>query len=82
MVDGRVWMVSTPAVEKARKFYLRTTRAVADEMQAHLPVMRTFIDVRYARSLRWVKWLGFEIGEPTEWMGRCVRPVVRSRYVD
>ena len=80
--DGLVWMISTPAVAKARKFYLRTTRFVADEMQALLPVMRTQIDVRYCRSLRWVQWLGFSVGDPVQVMGRWVCPIVRMRHVD
>lgn len=80
VADGHVWMISTPAVAKARRFYLRVTRAVADEMQEMLPFMWTHVDERYTRSLRWLEWLGFEIGEPMALMGRTMRPVYR--YVD
>ena len=77
MADGRVWMVSTPDVAKARKFYLRTTRAETERMQAISPVLWTYVDTRYPRSLRWLAWLGFSIGDAVEILGTTARKVER-----
>ena len=77
MADGRVWMVSTPDVAKARKFYLRATRAETERMQTISPVLWTYVDARYPRSLRWLAWLGFSVGEPVEILGTTARKVER-----
>jgi hypothetical protein len=75
--DGIAWMLATPGVAKAKKFYLRATRQMCGEMQALCPVLRVVVDVRYRRSLRWLEWLGFDLGEPFEVIGRTVREGVR-----
>ena len=77
MPDGRVWMVSTPDVAKARKFYLRATRAETERMQAISPVLWTYVDARYPRSLRWLAWLGFSIGDAVAILGTTARKVER-----
>lgn len=77
MADGRVWMVSTPDVAKARKFYLRATRSETERMQAISPVLWTYVDTRYPRSLRWLAWLGFSIGDAVEILGTTARKVER-----
>jgi hypothetical protein len=37
------------------------------------------VSVDYPRSLRWLAWLGFQIGEAVEMNGRLVRPVELAR---
>jgi hypothetical protein len=74
---GTAWMVATPGVAGAKKFYLRATRQMCGEMQAMCPVLRVVVDVRYRRSLRWLEWLGFDLGPPFELIGRTVREGVR-----
>jgi hypothetical protein len=60
---GLIWMVSTPLVDRAKKFFLRETRRQIDLMQAMEPVLFCWVDVRYPKSLRWLEWLGFSSGE-------------------
>lgn len=77
MPDGRVWMVSTPDVAKARKFYLRATKTETERMQKISPVLWTYVDVSYPRSLRWLAWLGFSVGDAVEILGTTARKVER-----
>ncbi len=81
MHGGNVWMIATPAVAQHRKFYLRETQRQRDEMLARAPVLSTWVDVRYPRSLRWLEWLGFTIGEPMRLGGATVRHVELKRDV-
>ena len=60
---GCVWMISTPLVAQAKKFYLRATKAEAMKMQALFPTIWTWVDSRYTKSLRWLDWLGFDIAD-------------------
>lgn len=75
--DGCVWMVATPDVAKCRKFYLRTTRQQIEIMQAMFPMLWTYVDERYTRSLRWLEWLGFKITETLTVNGVTARKVER-----
>ena len=77
--DGQVWMLGNPLIAKCRKFYLRETRRQRDIMAGLFPVLRTQVDVNYPRSLRWLEWLGFAIGEPVSFGIRVVRPVEFAR---
>ena len=80
-VNGRgcVWMISTPMVARAKKFYLRATRDQAAKMQALFPTIWTWVDSRYTRSLRWLDWLGFDIadGAAVPGTGRIIHRVER-----
>lgn len=76
---GRVWMMATPAVERAKKFYLRETRRQVALMLEMFDRLETKVAVEYPRSFRWLEWLGFEVGEAVEMNGRLVRPVELAR---
>ena len=76
---GRVWMMATPAVDRAKKFYLRETRRQVGLMLEMFDRLETKVAVEYPRSLRWLEWLGFKIGEAVEMNGRIVRPVELAR---
>ena len=78
-VTGRVWMMATPAVDRAKKFYLRETRRQVGLMLDMFDRLETKVAVDYPRSLRWLAWLGFKIGEAVEMNGRLVRPVELAR---
>ena len=78
-VTGRVWMMATPAVDRAKKFYLRETRRQVGLMLEMFDRLETKVAVEYPRSLRWLEWLGFKIGEAVEMNGRLVRPVELAR---
>lgn len=64
-----VWALSGPGVEKHKKAFLRTSRAVLAQLLERSEVLWNFVDVRYAAALRWVKWMGFSVGP-----SRCIGP--------
>jgi hypothetical protein len=70
--NGVAWMMTTPDWRRDRKFYLRATRQIVEEMQALFPVLRTAEGAGRARELRWLKWLGFMLRPPCEISGRMV----------
>jgi len=56
---GRAWMLGNPGIEKAKKFYLRETRLQVRNMLLLFAKIVVYVDDRYTRSLRWLRWLGF-----------------------
>lgn len=80
-VVGKVWMVATPQVELAKKFYLRETRRQVGLMLQMFVCLKTMVAAEYTKSLRWLRWLGFALGQPVERAGRVVIPVERWNEV-
>ncbi len=80
-VIGKVWMMATPQVERAKKFYLRETRRQVGLMLQMFVCLKTMVAVEYGKSLRWLRWLGFALGEPVERAGRTLIPVERWNEV-
>lgn len=74
---GQVWMLGTPQIDKAKKFYLRETRRQVALMAQMFVCLRTAVAAEYTKSLRWLAWLGFTLGEPIERAGRTLIPVER-----
>lgn len=69
---GRVWMVaSTPRLERVKKDFLRCSRIELTEMRLLSPLgLRSYVDRRWRKSLRWLKWLGFAEAGEVEYKGR------------
>jgi hypothetical protein len=80
-VTGKVWMMATPQVERAKKFYLRETRRQVALMLELFVCLRTMVAAEYTKSLRWLRWLGFALGKPVERAGRVLIPVERWNEV-
>lgn len=60
--EGSPWMLGTDAVERHAYAFLRRNRAYVDRMRRVFPVLANYVDARHLVSLRWLRWLGFEIG--------------------
>lgn len=58
---GIPWALTSTAVPKHRKAFLRASRAAAGLFLRRCPELHQFIDARYAAALRWVRRLGFEV---------------------
>lgn len=80
-VVGKIWMVATPQVDRAKKFYLRETRRQVGLMLQMFVCLKTMVAAEYTKSLRWLRWLGFALGTPVERAGRLVIPVERWNEV-
>lgn len=61
---GRVWCMTTPLVERHRRHFARESRRITDHWRQRYWRLHNCVDARYAVSVRWLKWLGFHVGEP------------------
>jgi hypothetical protein len=66
---GVPWMLGSEAVAANATILLRQSRAFVERWRGMYPVLRNMVDARHHRSIRWLRWLGFEIG-PASPLGR------------
>jgi hypothetical protein len=72
---GLPWMVSQPGLERHKRFFLRESRARLPDLRRQFAVLENFVACDYPKSLRWLAWLGFEVGDVTTLGDARVRPV-------
>jgi len=70
---ANAWLMTGTPVERHRKTFMRLTRKRTREMLAEHGVLVCNVHADYARSIQWLRWLGFEIGEPRP-IGRLAAP--------
>ncbi len=89
---GIAWFLSSDKIDKIGLLFLQETRAALDDfMQGH-DVISNYIYSRNEKTIRWLKWMGFEIlsetttpysdGELFYEMARFRDPVIRDLYVN
>lgn len=60
---GLCWLVGTDGVRAERIGFARCSRRVLEGMRECFPVLRNWVFSRHAGTIRWLRWLGFEIDE-------------------
>lgn len=77
---GIVWMLGTDGVARAGRSIARQTAPLLDEMHTAYPVLWNYIDARNSVSLRWLRWVGFELlGDHRSPSGHLFHIFARSR---
>lgn len=61
---GVPWLISTIHVERHAREFLRVCQPAVREMLERHAHLRNYVDVRNHHAVRWLKWLGFQFGEP------------------
>ena len=61
---GVPWLLGTDAIDHNAVAFLRHTRATITVMQERFPFLSNHVDARNATSVRWLRWLGFTLGDP------------------
>lgn len=61
---GRPWMLGTPGVGRNPRWFLKTSRESLARAFETYATLQNYCDARYAASIRWLRWLGFTIGDP------------------
>lgn len=61
------WMITTPLVEENWRQFARSCRELLPEILARHPRLTGMVDARYEVSVRWLQWLGANLGEPRPW---------------
>lgn len=64
---GSPWMLASDDLERHPRLFLRRCRDVVAEMQAPYRLLTNHVDARNRLSIRWLRWLGFEIGPAEPW---------------
>jgi hypothetical protein len=61
---GVIWMLASDGVERVPKLLLKGQRQyVRDLLQGH-DMLLNFVDNRNIKAHRWLRWLGFQLGDP------------------
>lgn len=67
------WLMSTALVAQHRYAFLRRYRPYLARFANVYPVLYNYVDARYAKSVRWLRWMGFTL-HPAEPYGRLGLP--------
>jgi hypothetical protein len=73
---GIPWMLGTTVLDKNVGVLIRHSRKYYEEVKGKYPHLVNFVDARNTKSIRWLKWLGFEFGEARD-MGVANVPFYR-----
>ena len=61
---AEIWALGTDECFKAPLAMVKYGRRVVKELLEYYPALENYCDARYTRSLRWLRQIGFTIGEP------------------
>ncbi|MEP3275330.1 MAG: hypothetical protein ABJN26_16085 [Stappiaceae bacterium] len=61
---GVPWLLGTEQIEKHAVHFLRQSHLWSAVLQQNFRVLKNHVDNRNTLSIRWLKWLGFELAEP------------------
>lgn len=60
---GRPWLLGTDLMFKHPHVFLNGSKAQLKPLLGRYRYLRHFVDKRNKVSIRWLKWLGFKVGE-------------------
>ena len=74
---GVVWALTGKLVEAHPKLFYKGSKEVVRDLRTRYSLLVNAVDARYARALRWVERLGFEVGESRSYgvEGRPFHPI-------
>ena len=61
--SGSPWMLGTDLIEKKQRVFLRRSKPWLDDIRKDYRYLENFVDARNVLSVKWLKWLGFEMDE-------------------
>jgi hypothetical protein len=64
---GVPWLVATDEIERHPVRFYRTSKTLMAGIREKYSCLVNWVDARNTLSIRWLKWLGFTIGEPEPW---------------
>lgn len=76
---GYPWLLGSAVLDRFPRDFLRESRAGLAEMLETFERLDVFVDARYAKAVRWLRWLGFVAGEPVMFGGVPFYPFERRR---
>ena len=76
---GVPWLLTAENMPRHARRLLIGSRAYMDEVRGRYTVLANHVDARNQKAVRWLQWLGFEIG-PAEPFGLDKLPFHRFRW--
>lgn len=62
---GIPWLLGTPEIRKHPRPFLRVSKNWIERAAQDYVRLENWVDVRHTRAVKWLKWLGFTLEEPT-----------------
>lgn len=56
------WLITTDTVDRHPVAFARLTRRVLAMLRQEFPTLENVADARHSVSVRWLRWLGFDLG--------------------
>lgn len=77
---GVPWLLGSDLVQVHRRAFMLETRRMVARWLDMFAVLRNTVDCRHEAALRWLRWLGFTLGEPFP-MGRGLFQCAEKRAI-
>lgn len=61
---GIPWLLGTEGLDKMKRFFLKMSKPIIEEMKIGFEILINFVDARYTKAVRWLRWCGFIVDEP------------------
>lgn len=63
LLDGNamIWVITTPEIEEHQFTFVRQCHIFIHELAKNYNSISGFVDVRFERSIKWLKWMGFTV---------------------
>lgn len=68
---GTPWLLGTQAMLGVGREFVRQCRTYVEVMQTPYDLLTNYVHAQNAVSLRWLKWCGFQVGEPVLMNNEC-----------
>lgn len=66
---GVPWMITTIHTDSHKRAFLEVCPGLVDDMLTRHSHLLNYVDDENQAAVRWLKWLGFEMGEPEPYGG-------------
>ena len=61
--SGSPWMLGTDLITEKQRIFLRRSKPWLADIRKDYRYLENFVDARNTMSIKWLKWLGFEMDE-------------------
>ena len=80
--EGIPWMLKSNLVQEHPKEFIRRSKLLVKDMFNEAIVLTNMVDVRNVQSIRWLKWVGFDVHDPVPFGpdGMLFHPFIMENY--